>query len=190
MKRIVRLAREQGITLDPLLLVDYPIGTWFWAIHHEIIAEQLDEPLANRIECILAQKDVSERKIRLAALRPVKDQGAAAAAGKACNKAIAAAWKARDEAIAAAWKVCNKAIVGKAYDEVVATAWKAYDEAIAAARQAYKEAIAAAQKTCTAQWAAEYPDHPAWGKRLASPRGPIFPHQCSNLLLRLNNQPS
>ena len=31
------LASAQGITLDPLLLVDYPVGTWFWAIHHEVV---------------------------------------------------------------------------------------------------------------------------------------------------------
>ena len=88
------LASAQGITLDPLLLVDYPVGTWFWAIHHEVVAEQLTEPLANRIECILTKKSADERKIRLAALRPVKNQGAIAPAGKAYSEATATAAKA------------------------------------------------------------------------------------------------
>ena len=164
MKRIVRLAREQGITLDPLLLVDYPIGTWFWAIHHEVVAEQLTEPLANRIECILTQKNASERKVRLAALRPVKNP-----------ESIAAVWKAYYEAAAAAAKACHKATTAarkaaarKAYAKATAAAGKAYEEAITPARQAYSEATATAAKACheatAAQWAAEYPDHPAWGE--------------------------
>ena len=133
------LASAQGITLDPLLLVDYPIGTWFWAIHHEVVAEQLTEPLANRIECILTQKNASERKVRLAALRPVKNQESVASAQKAYKEAIAPAWNVYDEAITP---------VEKAYYEAI--------EAVAAARKARDEAI-------TPQWTAEYPDHPAWG---------------------------
>ena len=140
------LAFAQGIALDPTLLEDYPIGTWFWAIHHEVVAEPLTEPLANRIKFILTRKNASERKVRLAALRPVKNPGA-----------VAAAQKARDEAIAAA---------RKAYEEAIAPAEKAYDEATAPARKARDEAIATARKACdeaiTPQWAAEYPDHPAW----------------------------
>ena len=128
------LASAQGITLDPLLLVDYPVGTWFWAIHHEVVAEQLTEPLANRIECILTEKSADERKIRLAALRPVKNPESVASAQKAYKEAIAAA--------------------GMAYREAVAAARKAYDEATAA------------------QWAAEYPDHPAWD---SDKNGLVFP---------------
>ena len=110
------LASAQGITLDPLLLVDYPVGTWFWAIHHEVVAEQLTEPLANRIECILTHKNASERKVRLAALRPVKNPESIAAVWKAYDKAIAPAQKAYDKATAAA---------RKAYDEAITPQWTA-----------------------------------------------------------------
>ena len=150
------LASAQGITLDPLLLVDYPVGTWFWAIHHEVVAEQLTEPLANRIECILTKKSADERKIRLAALRPVKNPKALAPTQKAYDKATAAARKAYAKAAAAAQK---------AYDKAIAPAQKAYDKATAAARKAYDEATAA-------QWAAEYPDHPAWD---SDKNGLVFP---------------
>ena len=173
------LASAQGITLDPLLLVDYPVGTWFWAIHHEVVAEQLTEPLANRIECILTEKSADERKIRLAALRPVKNpkalaptqkayDKATAAARKAYAKAAAPAWKAYDEAFASAQKAYYEAIAPaqKAYNEATTAAWMAYREAVAAARKAYDEAIAPAQKAyyeaTTTQWATEYPDHPKW----------------------------
>ena len=162
------LASAQGITLDPLLLVDYPIGTWFWAIHHEVVAEPLTEPLANRIKFILTRKNASERKVRLAALRPVKNPGAVAAAQKAYDEAItparkayseavAPAQKAYYEAIAPAQKAYNEAIAAASYSEATTAAWKAYAKAIATAQKAYYEAIAA-------QWTAEYPDHPAWGE--------------------------
>ena len=68
---IQALANAQGITLDPCLLVDYPLGTWFWAIHHTIIAEPLTESLANRLHYILTKKPQYERRVRLAALRPM-----------------------------------------------------------------------------------------------------------------------
>ena len=70
--RILALAAKQGITLDPCLLKDYPLGTVFWAVHHSVMVEPLTEPLANRIEYILTEKDAHERAIRLTALRPMK----------------------------------------------------------------------------------------------------------------------
>ena len=160
------LASTQGITLDPTLLEDYPIGTWFWAIHHEVVAEPLTEPLANRIKFILTRKNASERKVRLAALRPVKNPGAIAPAQKAYSEATVAAGKACEEAIAAAGKAYEEATApaGKAYEEAIAPAWKAYSEASAAAGKAYAESTAPARKICAAQWIAEYPDHPAWDK--------------------------
>ena len=75
MKRIVRLAREQGIALDSSLLLKYPEGTWFWGAlyHDESAAEQLAGPLAEQVERILTQKPPAERQIRLAASRPGGD---------------------------------------------------------------------------------------------------------------------
>ena len=70
-QEIIDLAAGQGIVLDPCLLRDYPIGTWFWAVHHMVVCEPLTEPLVNRIRYILTSKDLSERSIRLMALRPV-----------------------------------------------------------------------------------------------------------------------
>ena len=95
---LLSLASAQGLTLDPCLLKDYPIGTYFYAVHHQVIAEPLTEPLANRLHYILTEKPVNERKTRLAALRPVLAQKAYA---KACTKANAARAKAYDEAYAA-----------------------------------------------------------------------------------------
>ena len=178
------LASAQGITLDPSLLIEYPIGTWFWCIHHQIIAEQLNEPLANRIEFILTQKDVSERKIRLDALRPVKNPIAVAAAYETCNEVEAplrkayvevrgAAWKAyseamkiitfvRDGAMAKgelAWGVYYNAVddAQEVRNKVCTSAWETFVDAATPAWKAYSEAIAP-------QWLTEYPDHPAWNE--------------------------
>ena len=191
------LAFAQGIALDPTLLEDYPIGTWFWAIHHEVVAEPLTEPLANRIKFILTRKNASERKVRLAALRPVKNPGAVAAAQKAYDEAtapaqkayseaVAPAQKAYYEAIAPAQKAYNEAIAAASYSEATTAAWKAYakaiapagkacDEAVIPAWKAYNEATAAVWKAyneaITPQWTAEYPDHPA-----RDSEGLIFPN--------------
>ena len=89
---LLSLASPQGITLDPCLLKDYPIGTYFYAVHHQSIAEPLTEPLANRIHYILTEKPANERKTRLAALRPVLDQKACAKARATCDKAMLAFW--------------------------------------------------------------------------------------------------
>ena len=158
MKSITTLASEQGIVLHESLLIDYPIGTWFWCIHHSEMVENLTEPLANRIRYILTEKPEPERKIRLAALRPVKSQQAIADAWAARDKVIAPAWAARDKVIADARAAYDKAFADPtraAYDKAIADAWAAYDKVIDPARAAYDKAIADA-------WAAEYPDHPAW----------------------------
>ena len=143
---IQSLALAQGLTLDPSLLKNYPLDTWFWSIHHRIIVEQLNEPLANRIACILTNKPVNERAVRLAALRPVKDAKACATHAKACAKAYATCDKAR------------------------ATCAKAYAKACAKARATYAKAYATCDKArathdkaLLALWAQEYPDHPKWG---------------------------
>ena len=134
-QEIIDLAAGQGIVLDPCLLRDYPLGTWFWAIHHQIIAEPLTEPLADRIKYILTQKDQSERAVRLKALRPVmKPDGQAEDA-----KAWAEYAKARAEC-AKARAECDKA--GAEYDK----AW------------------AECNKEFFTQWGEEYPDHPIWDK--------------------------
>jgi hypothetical protein len=70
---VLQLAKDQGITLDPCLLRDYPLGTLFWPIHHQKLIEPLEEPLVNRVRYILTEKPKDERKIRLRALRPVQD---------------------------------------------------------------------------------------------------------------------
>ena len=115
-QEIIDLAAGQGIVLDPCLLRDYPLGTWFWAIHHQIIAEPLTEPLADRIKYILTQKDQSERAVRLKALRPVmKPDGQAEddKAGAAYAKVRAEYNKVRAE--------CDKA--GAEYNKELFTQW-------------------------------------------------------------------
>ena len=66
------LAASKNLHLDPPLLVDYPIGTLFWCIHHALVVEPLYCPLVDRLEFILEYKPVSEHAVRLQALRPVK----------------------------------------------------------------------------------------------------------------------
>jgi tetratricopeptide (TPR) repeat protein len=163
-QEIIDLAAGQGIVLDPCLLRDYPLGTWFWAIHHQIIAEPLTEPLANRIKYILTQKDQSERAVRLKALRPVmKPDGWQAEYAKVraeYDKAGAEydkAWAEYNKARAECDKVraeCNKARAE--YDK----AWAEYDKAWAE----YNKARAECDKELFTQWGEEYPDHPIWDK--------------------------
>jgi hypothetical protein len=162
---LLSLASPQGITLDPCLLKDYPIGTYFYAVHHQSIAEPLTEPLANRIHYILTEKPANERKTRLAALRPLLDQKARATCDKACAKARAAYAKAR----AAYAKACDKASAAydKACDKARATCDKAYAKAC---DKAYAKARAAYDKAMLALWNREYPGHPAWGEN-----GLVFP---------------
>ena len=147
MKRIVRLAREQGIALDSSLLLKYPEGTWFWGAlyHDESAAEQLAGPLAEQVERILTQKPPAERQIRLAALRPVKNQAAVARAKKVYYKASDAARMAYNKA---------KALTPPPYTGITDPAWKACKE-VNTAQKAFN-------KACVAQWAIEYPNHPIW----------------------------
>ena len=163
-QEIIDLAAGQGIVLDPCLLRDYPLGTWFWAIHHQIIAEPLTEPLADRIKYILTQKDQSERAVRLKALRPVMNPDGLQAG---CAKARAAYAKAQAECDKA-WAEYDKA--GAEYDK----AWAGYDKAWAECAKAraecdkagaeYDKAWAECNKEFFTQWGEEYPDHPIWDK--------------------------
>ena len=140
-REIIDLAAGQGIVLDPCLLRDYPIGTWFWAVHHMVVCEPLTEPLVNRIRYILTSKDLSERSIRLMALRPVMAPDnlpePLVKARVECDKARAEYNKAGAE--------CNKA-------------WAECDKA----RAEYNKAWAECNKELFTQWGEEYPDHPIW----------------------------
>jgi hypothetical protein len=165
--RILALATKQGITLDPCLLKDYPLGTVFWAVHHSVMAEPLTEPLANRIEYILTEKDASERAIRLTALRPMKVvPGKLAKASAEWDKAYAK-W---DKAYAKLAKASAKWDKASAEWDKVSAEWdKAYakwDKAYAEWDKAYAERAKAYAERDKAyalkQWDAEYPDHPAW----------------------------
>ena len=168
-QEIIDLAAGQGIVLDPCLLRDYPLGTWFWAIHHQIIAEPLTEPLADRIKYILTQKDQSERAVRLKALRPVMNpDGLQAGCAKACaeyvkaraeyGKACAEYDKARAE-YGKAWAEYDKA--GAEYDKAWAECAKARAECDKAGAE-YDKAWAECNKEFFTQWGEEYPDHPIW----------------------------
>jgi hypothetical protein len=140
-QEIIDLAAGQGIVLDPCLLRDYPIGTWFWAVHHMVVCEPLTEPLVNRIRYILTSKDLSERSIRLMALRPVM----------APDNLPEPLVKARAE-YDKAWVEYGKARVE--YGKVCAEYNKAWAE--------YNKAGAEYNKELFTQWGEEYPDHPIW----------------------------
>ena len=102
-QEIAELARAQGITLDPCLLREYPIGTPFWCVHHSEICEPLTEPLANRIRYILTQKPEAERRVRLKALRPVMNRAEYKKALAEYKKARAEAWAEYDKALIPQW---------------------------------------------------------------------------------------
>lgn len=134
MKTILELAASKGITLHPSLLAEYPVGTPFYALHHNEPSpvEFLTEPLINRVRFVLDNKPPHELAVRLAAMRPVLGKLPAA---------YDTAWAAYDTAWAA-----------------VDTAWAPYDTA----RAAYDTARAAYAPSLIAQWDEEYPDHPKW----------------------------
>ena len=118
-----------------------PDATHGWCVHHEIEWEELTEPIANRIQYIIASKSRGEQVCRLDNMRPVSAASLAV---------IASAKKAYDEAVASA---------KKAYYEAVASAKKAYDEAVASAEKAYDEAVAPAHR-------ADVPSHTWNGKSI------------------------
>jgi hypothetical protein len=195
---VITLASEQGIVIDPSLLIDYPIGTWFYTIHHEIVVEKLEEPLLNRIHYILTGMETEQRQIRFDSIRVVKDQDRIDLTQKIYNETIAPARKIYDETIASArkiydestalaweiyeiftapeWKIRDKttASAWKIYDETIASACKICNETIASACKIYDETIASAQKiyneSIMKQWNEEYPDHPKWNEN-----GLVFP---------------
>ena len=142
-----KVADAQGVILDSSLLEEYPIGTFFWCVHHDTIVEPLNVPLVNRIACILIEKPADQRQIRLAALRPVKDQSV-----------VATAWKAYNEAIDAAQKAYEFCVLPRPTAPTEVPCWKVRDDAYIAARKVFNE-------VCFDQWTAEYPGHPAWGER-------------------------
>jgi hypothetical protein len=70
---VLKSAKAQGLSIPRVLLKKHKVGTLFWAIHHSNLVEATDEPIINRVDYILNGKSSHERKIRLAAMRPVKN---------------------------------------------------------------------------------------------------------------------
>jgi len=136
------LQRFAGCDYTP----DGPV-VWAWHVHHNVLAEVLEAPISQRVDCILNTKDEHEIPTRLQWLWPVKSQL------PECLVEVGAAYKkvavARDKA--AAWY--NKA-------------WAAYDEPGAAsaaeARAAYCKARAAYDKARVAYDKAWVARHDAW----------------------------
>ena len=159
LERVLELAKDQGITLDPCLLMEYPPGAWFWAIHHSVIVEKLSEPLLNRVEYILTQKPNHEREIRLDAIRPVKNDKVFSAAWAEHDKVCSAAWVEYNKACSAAWAEHDKvrSAASAEYNKVCSAAGAEYDKVRSAAWAEY-------EKACSAAWDKEYPDHPKWDK--------------------------
>ena len=114
--------------------------TWYWHIHHNVLAEQSDD-IEERIYFIKATKDPEEVPIRLLLMKKVEDEAG-----------VASAMKAYDEARAPALE---------AYEEAMAPAVKAYQEAMASALEAYREAgVAPAMKAVEAIHKKECPECP------------------------------
>ena len=47
------------------------VGDWAWHIHHMELCEKIEEPIENRIQCIITQKPEHERALRLRLMRPI-----------------------------------------------------------------------------------------------------------------------
>ena len=123
------------------------IGTWYWHIHHEILAEPLTEPLENRLSYIRTKKPEAERATRLALIHPVIwPEGSEAYA--ACTKAYAARTKA-DAARTKADAARTKAYAAWAKADAARTkAYAACTKADAARTKAYA-ACTKAYAACT-----------------------------------------
>lgn len=128
--------------LDPILLVDYPLGTLFWCIHHESMVGELRYPLRNRIEMIHDLKPPGEWPIRFEALRPVKEPGK-------IPPVVAAA-------------VALKARCATEFETAFATEPRAFDDYMdyMVAERGARGAILAHYSQLLAQWDSEYPGHP------------------------------
>ena len=127
-----------------------------------VVCEPLTEPLVNRIRYILTSKDLSERSIRLMALRPVMAPDnlpePLVKARVECDKACAEYDKACAECDKA-WAEYDNARVE--YDKACAECDKARAECNKAWAECNK-AWAECNKELFTQWGEEYPDHPIW----------------------------
>ena len=119
----------------------HPKAKYGTHIHHEIVAENLTEPIENRIAYILSGKPKHEQALRLRLMRPV-----AAAALAEYDKAKAAAWADYNKVEAAALAEYDKvrAAALAEYDKVAAAAWAEYDKVAAPALAEYDKVRAAA----------------------------------------------
>jgi hypothetical protein len=186
------LAADQGIMLDPVLLQEYPVGTWFWYVHHAEIAELLDSPLADRIEYILTKKHAHERAIRLAAFRPVLKPETVIAAVRAANHQRAAIQTALhvdfDASVEPTLAVYRETVEDNkelrkndwnAFVTATKDSWAAYCEACESAEHVfavkYDEAEQTYHRSLQPLWEAEYPNHPQ-----ATAAGLTFPKQEPN----------
>lgn len=130
---LVDLAKSCDIMLDPVLLIDYPVGTYFWAVHHNIVMEELDEPLINRLAYILNYKLWHEHKARIKAIRPVQDPVRLASTLVAYDASVSPVWEA----------------LAKGRDRSLNETNRVWEES----RRLYNEYL-------LPQWNEEYPDHP------------------------------
>ncbi len=135
------------------------VGELWFHVHHQVLAEFLTEPLANRIAYIKAEKPEREVPIRLKWLTPVQGE-----IPTSLDKAGAAYVKAR-----AAYVKAEAAYVkARAASD---KAWAAYEKALAAyvkARAAYAKALAAARPALEVMHAIEHPGC-SWDERTLLP---------------------
>ena len=136
------LAASKNCTLDPLLLEEYPVGTLFWAVHHDRIVEPLCDPLVERLEYVLQNKPQHELPVRLEAIRPVKNTARLPTGLVELAAATVTAVQEYRAAVAAA--VENDGAV----------------DAVRASVRAYERYLNTHFDELCAQWLEEYPCHP------------------------------
>ena len=134
------------------------LGTWWIAVHHEVLCETLTEPVEVRVAYIRAQKPADEIETRLRALRPASPAMVAAWAEVERVTALAGAEFERVTALARAEFERVTALAGAEVERVTALAQAEFDRVTAPARAEVERVTAV-----------ECPDL-AWG-----PDGLVFP---------------
>jgi cell division septum initiation protein DivIVA len=110
-------------------------------IHHEMVAEELSEPIEARIAYILAKKPRKEQALRLRLMRPV-----AAPALAEYERVTAPALAEYERVVAPAWAEYErvKAPAWAEYERVKAPAWAEYQRVVAPALAEYQRVVAPA----------------------------------------------
>lgn len=134
------------------------IGTPYWHVHHDVLAERLTVPVEERIAFIRCTKPRDEVETRLRLLRPVQD----VAVYEAYETVVRQAQDAFDAAMAPARVVYDtiRDQTWMAYGATLRQVRETYDATLRQAWEVYKEAVRPAKEALEALHRTECPDCP------------------------------